>query len=336
MSSKQGMWDIAVVGATGLVGTAVLELLAQRSFPVGQVFPLASENSEGDSVAFGKRHLSVHTLEGFDFRQVQLALFCVPASVATQYIPSATQANCVVVDLSEAYRLDPQVPLVVAEVNADAIADYQQRNLIACPDSSILQLALTLQPLHQHNPLERINAVLLRAVSELGRAGIDELSGQSIALFNLKEIKRKQFEQQIAFNVLGQAGGRNVKDGANREMQLQQELQKILEDPDIGMNATAIQVPVFFGHSAALHVEFEDKLSTEQARKLLESQTRIRLVEDASAVSHAASDEHIYVSRVREDPTWDRGLNLGTVLDNVSAAANNGVHVAEILVKDYL
>lgn len=336
MSSKQGKLDIAVVGATGLVGRVILELLAERGFPVGQLFPLAGDDSEGDSVEFGKHHLTVHRLEGFDFRQVQLALFCVPADVALQSIPEALAAGAIVIDLSSAYRLQADVPLVVAEVNPTAIADYTSRHLIACPDSAAIQLALSLFPLHRENPLERINAVVMRAVSDIGRAGIDELSGQSIALFNLKERKPGHFSRQMAFNVLGHGGGGKEKQGALCENHLQQELKKILEDPDIGLNVTATQVPVFFGYSAALHVEFKEKISTEQARKLLELEPRISLVEDATVVSHAANSDHVYVSRIREDSTWDRGLNLWTVMDNVRAAAINGVHVAEILVKDYL
>jgi aspartate-semialdehyde dehydrogenase len=342
MSEQQGKWDIAVVGATGLVGSAVLELLAQCDFPLGQLYPLASENSEGNSVEFGQRRLTVRNLAEFDFTQVRLALFCVPADVAKRFIPQATQAGCSVIDLSEASRLDPDVPLVIAEINPQAVANYQRKQIIACPDSSVIQTLLALYPLHQQNPLERINAVLMRAVSEIGRAGIDELSQQSIALFNLKEVKTKQFAQQIAFNVLAQAGGKKVKDGAKFEQNLQLELQKILEDPDIGMNVTATQVPVFFGHSTALHIEFKDKFSTEQARKLLLKQPRLSVTKDtsrgdyATAASHAANDAHIHVSRVRADPSWDRGLNLWVVSDNIQTAANNGVHVAEILVKDYL
>lgn len=342
MSQQQGKFDIAVVGATGLVGSAVLELLTECEFPVGQIYPLASEDSDGNSVEFGERRLIVHQVEGFDFHQVQLALFCVPAEIARTYAPRATQAGCIVIDLSAAYRLDPQVPLVVADVNSDAVAGYQNKHIIACPDSSLIQILLALSPLHRQDPLERINAVFMLAVSELGKAGIDELSSQSIALFNLKEVKTRLFGQQIAFNVLAQSGGKTVKDGAKYEFQLQQELQKILEDPDIGMNVTATQVPVFFGHSAALHVEFKDEISTEQARKILSKQSRLTLVEAAghggfaSAVSHAANDEQIYVSRVREDPSWERGLDFWVVADNIRAAANNGVLVAEILVKGYL
>ncbi|MBI1425337.1 MAG: aspartate-semialdehyde dehydrogenase [Gammaproteobacteria bacterium] len=342
MSKQQGKWDVAVVGATGLVGGAVLELLARRNFPIGQLYPLASENSEGKSVEYGDHRLTVHLLDNFDFRNVQLALFCVPSDVAKVHIPEASQAGCTVIDFSDAYRLDPAVPLVVAEVNPHALAEVSDGSIIASPDSSIIQCLLALHPLHQRNPLERINAVFMRAVSELGQAGIDELSSQSIALFNMKEMKSREFSQQIAFNVLAQSGGKKVKDGAKQEYHLQQELQKILEDPDIGMNVTATQVPVFFGHSAALHIEFKDKFSTEQAQKLFGTQTRIRLVNEArqarfaTAVSHAANDENIYISRLREDPSWDRGLNMWVVSDNIRTAANNGVLVAETLVKDYL
>lgn len=342
MIEGQGKLDIAVVGATGLVGGAVMELLPQRELPLGQIYPLASSNSEGNSVDYGQYRLMVHDLAKFDFTQVQLALFCVPADVARTYIPLATQAGCIAIDLSSAYRLEPQVPLVIAEINPDNIAEYQDKKIIACPDSSLIHCLLAINPLHRQNPLERINAVFMRAVSEIGKAGINELSGQSIAMFNLKEVKPKHFAQQIAFNVLAQSGGKSVKDGAKLEHNLQLELQKILQDPDIGMNVSAVQVPVFFGHSAALHIEFKDKMSREQARKHLAKQSGLTLVDDpghgkyATAVSHAANDGQIFISRVREDASWDRGLDLWVVADNIRAAANNGVQVAEILVKDYL
>lgn len=342
MSNQQGKFNIAVVGATGLVGTAVLEILSQRSFPVADLFPLASENSEGNSVEFGQRHLSVRQLDGFDFRDVQIAIFCVPDDVARVFVPEASQAGCTVIDLSAAFRHASDVPLIAAEVNPEAVAGYQSSNIIACPDSSVLQTLLATFPLHQFNPLERINAVFMRAVSELGRVGMDELSSQSIALFNLKPIKSKLFQEQVAFNVLPQSGGRAVNDFEKFELSLQLELQKILEDPDIGMNVTAIQVPVFFGHSAALHIELRDNISTEQARKHLKRQPRLTLVGNtdqsnfATAVTHAANDGQIYVSRVRLDPSWERGIDMWVVADNIRTAANNGVQVAEILVKDYL
>ena len=342
MSREQGKCDIAVVGATGLVGSAVLELLAQHQFPLGQLYPLASENSEGNSVEFDQHRMTVRNLEGFDFRDVQLALFCVPTEVAKSYVPQAAQAGCVVIDFSDAFRLDPDVPLVIAEINPQAVAEFQTRNIIASPDASIIQSLLALNPLHRQNPLERINAVFMRAVSEIGRAGINELSNQSIAMFNLKEVKSQQFAQQIAFNILAQSGGKTVKGGAELEHQLQQELQKILQDPDIGMNVTAVQVPVFFGHSASLHIEFKDKISVQQARKLLSKQIPLKLVDDAkhgkfaTAVTHAANHDRIYISRIREDVSWERGLDMWVVADNIRAAANNGVLLAEVLVKSYL
>lgn len=334
--------DIAVVGASGLVGGAVIEQLAQRDFPVGQLFPLASAESEGNTVQFGKRHLSVHDLATFDFAKVALAFFCVPEDVAREHIPRATAAGCIVIDQSPVYRLDPEVPLVIPQCNAQAIGDYLLKRIIASPDSSIIHILLALLPLHHSARLERINAVALRAVSEIGKAGIDELSGQSIAMFNLKPIEQQQFSQQIAFNVLPEAGGKGMLAGMRLETQLQEEFQKILQDPDIQMNATALQVPVFFGHSHVLHVEFQEEIATQTACQALRDGGLVNLVqaeeeaEFASAVNDAANDDQIFVSRVREDRTWPRGLDLWVVADNIRCAANNSVNIAEILVKDYL
>jgi aspartate-semialdehyde dehydrogenase len=340
MPNEQGNWNLAVVGATGLIGTAVVERLAQGSLPLGELFLLGSERSEGDSVEFGRRRMVVHALEGFDFRNVDLALFCVPEPVARQYIPLATGAGCMVIDLSPAYRLEPDVPLVAGAINPQSLAGFANHNLISCPDSSVLHSLSILQALEPLGTPVRFHAVFMRAVSEAGRAGVEELSRQSIALFNLKPIESRVFEQQIAFNVLAQAGQtRDAK--RDIEQQLQSELKKILEVPDIGINIAAVQVPVFFAHSASLHIDFEDIFSMERASKSLSKNPRICLLNDAagkqpSAVTHAADDERVYVGRLRQTPGRETELECWSVADNIRAAANNGVLVAEILVKDYL
>lgn len=334
--------DIAVVGATGLVGGAVIELLAQRDFPVGRLYPLASAESEGTSIEYDKHRLTVHDLAEFDFSKVTLAFFCVPEDVAREHIPRASGAGCIVIDQSPAYRLDPEVPLVIPQCNAQAVGDYGLKKIIASPDSSVIHSLIPLLSLHYAYRLERINAVQMRAVSEIGRAGISELSSQSIAVFNLKPIEQKYFQQQIAFNVLPQAGGMSAAAGVRLETLLQEEVQKILQDPDIQVNVTATQVPVFFGHSQALHIEFQEEIAIQDARERLMDDALGKLVqilddgEFATAVENAANNDQIFISRIREDMTWPRGLNLWVVADNIRCAANNSVNIAEILVKDYL
>jgi len=338
MPNEQGNWNLAVVGATGLIGNAVVERLAQGAFPLGELSLLASEHSDGNSVEFGRRRMVVHALESFDFQGVELALFCVPESVARQHIPRAIKAGCFVIDLSPAHRLDPDVPLVAGEFNPQSLAGFAKRNLVACPDSSVLHSLTILQALESLGSLQRFHGVFMRAVSEAGRAGVEELSRQSIALFNLKPIECRVFPQQIAFNVLARAGASE----RDIEQQLQSELKKILEVPDIDISIAAVQVPVFFAHSASLHIDFEDNFSMERARKTLSTNPRICLLADAtpgkqpSAVTHAADDERVHIGRLRQASGRATELECWSVADNIRAAANNGVLVAEILVKGYL
>jgi len=335
-------FDIAVVGATGLVGGAVIDLLAQHDFPLGQLYLLASSESEGTPVEYGKKRLTVHDLAEFDFSKVALAFFCVPDDVAREFIPVATGAGCIVIDQSPVFRLDPEVPLVIPHCNAQAAGDYGMKRIIASPDSSIIHSLIPLLPLHQVYRLERINAVQMRAVSEIGKAGITELSNQSIAMFNLKPIEHRYFQPQIAFNVLPQAGGGAAVASERLEALLQEEVQKILQDPDIQVSVTATQVPVFFGHSQALHIEFQEEIAIQDVRERLMDEALVKIIDTAedgdyaTAVGNAANNDQIFISRIREDTTWPRGLNLWVVADNIRCAANNSVNIAEILVKDYL
>ncbi len=329
--------NVAVVGATGLVGGAVLEKLAQAQMNVGNVFALASDETEQQTVEYGGRHLTLHTLDQFDFSQVHLAIFCVPADVAQTYAPQATEAGCWVIDHSYSFRADEAVPLVVAGINPQDLA-LAERKIVACPDSSATPLAYLIDMLLPVGQIERMNLVAMRAVSDIGRQGVEELSKQSVALFNLKPLETKQFDKQIAFNVL--AGNKSKQNAStyDLELSLQDEIQKVFHDPDIVINSTVTYVPVFFGHSLSVHLELSQTVTKEKVIELIKKSSRLIFCDDCpTVVTDAVQQEKIYIGHVRQDETWDSGLNLWLVADNIhSGAAINSVQVAEILVKDYL
>jgi aspartate-semialdehyde dehydrogenase len=333
--------DIAVVGATGLVGSAVLEHLSESKISVGQIYPLASEQSDAESVAFGKKHLAVHDLKNFDFSKVKLSFFCVPDDVASQYIDRAAAAGSLCIDFSTASRLKDDVPLIVSDVNEDDLKDLKG-NIVASPDSSVVHLAQILAPLKTLGVVERVNAVLMRAVSEHGRKAIDELSKQSIALFNLKPIKTKHFAKQIAFNILPHGchtGGKHAGKGLVAELEL--ELRKVLNDDGLLLNSALAQVPVFFGHSMAIQLEFAAEVPIKKVEDLINASSDLHLIDQElnspSVVSDAVNQSGVYLGAIRQDPTWPQGINLWAVADNINqGAAINGVQLAEILVKDYL
>jgi len=332
--------DIAVIGATGLVGSAVLEHLAESKMSVGQVYPLVSDQCDAETVSFGTKHLSVHTLSGFDFSKVQLCFFCVPAEVVSKYISKAVAADCYCIDFSEVSRLKPDVPLVVAGVNEEDLQGFKGR-VVASPDSSITHLAMLLSPLRTLDIIERVNVTLMRSVSEFGRKAIDELSEQSIALFNLKPIKTKHFSSQVAFNVLPHAchAAANNEQGLTAELEL--ELRKILHDDALLLNSMLTQVPVFFGHSMTVQFEFATEVPIKSLIDLIKQASDLHLVDrvpnSPSVITEAVNQAGVYIGSVRQDPTWPQGVNLWAVADNVhQGAAINGVQLAEILVKDYL
>lgn len=340
--------DIAVVGATGLVGRAVLEHLAESNLSVGQIYPLASDHSDAESVLFGKRNLSIHTLSGFNFSDVQLCFFCVPAEVVSEYIGKAVAADCYCIDFSEVSRLNSDVPLVVAGVNEEDLQGMQGK-VVASPDSSITHLAMLLSPLKVLDVIERVNVTLMRSVSEFGKQAIDELSAQSIALFNLKPIKTKHFSRQIAFNVLPHAchttgskvGSNASRNDSNMVADLELELRKILHDDALSLNSMLTQVPVFFGHSMTVQFEFAAEVPIKKVTALIKQTSDLHLLDQGlnspTAITEAVNQSGIYVGSVRQDPTWPQGVNLWAVADNVhQGAAINGVQLAEILVKDYL
>ena len=337
-------FDVAVVGATGAVGTAMLEILAERDFPCGKVYALASERSVGERVTFAGRELKVENLADFDFSRAQLGLFSPGASVSAVYAPKAAAAGCVVVDNTSQFRYEADIPLVVPEVNPQALARYKARGIIANPNCSAIQLMVALKPIYDAVGIERINIATYQAVSGAGRRGIEQLATETALLLNGKPLEKGgKFPRQIAFNVLPQVDEFQDNGYTREEMKIVWETQKILEDGNIKVNATAVRVPVFYGHSEAVHLETRDKISAQAARALLAKAPGVVVLDDRrpggypTAVTEAARRDAVFVGRIREDLSHPRGLDLWVVADNVrKGAALNSVQIAELLVKSYL
>ncbi len=341
--SDQKTYDVAVVGATGAVGEVMLEILAERKFPVGKVYALASERSVGKKVSFGNKSLVVEDLAKFDFSKVQIGLFSPGASISEEYAPIAASQGCVVIDNTSQFRYDDDIPLVVPEVNPHAVGQYTNRGIIANPNCSTIQMLVALKPLHDAATITRINVCTYQAVSGSGKPAIDELAGQTVSLLSSQEAKVEVYPKQIAFNVIPQIDVFLENGYTKEEMKMVWETHKIMEDPNIMVNPTAVRVPVFFGHSEALHIETQDKLSAEQATELLKNAPGIEVIDERkdggypTAVSDAANKDATFVGRIREDISHDNGLNLWVVADNVrKGAALNSIQIAEVLIKDYL
>ena len=341
MSDKT--YDVAVVGATGAVGEVMLEILAERKFPVGKVYALASERSVGKEVQFGRKKLVVEDLAKFDFSKVQIGLFSPGASISEEYAPIAASQGCVVIDNTSQFRYDDDIPLVVPEVNPHAVAQYTNRGIIANPNCSTIQMLVALKPLHDAATITRINVCTYQAVSGSGKPAIDELAGQTASLLNGQEAKVEVYPKQIAFNVIPQIDVFLENGYTKEEMKMVWETHKIMEDPNIMVNPTAVRVPVFFGHSEAVHIETQDKLSAEEATELLKNAPGIEVIDERkdggypTAVSDAANKDATFVGRIREDISHDSGLNLWVVSDNVrKGAALNSIQIAEVLIRDYI
>ncbi|MBX9609668.1 MAG: aspartate-semialdehyde dehydrogenase [Gammaproteobacteria bacterium] len=336
-------YNVAVVGATGAVGETMLAILHQRNFPVGKVHAVASARSAGSRVAFGDQMLVVEDLDTFDFSQVQIGLFSPGASVSKVHAPRAGAAGCVVIDNTSQFRYDDDIPLIVPEVNPGALAQYKNRNIIANPNCSTIQMLVALKPIHDAVGIERINVCTYQAVSGTGKEAIEELATQTAALLNAKEAVANVYPKQIAFNVLPHIDVFQDNGYTKEEMKMVWETRKIMGDDSIQVNPTAVRVPVFFGHSEAVHIETREKISAEQVRALLEKAPGVTVLdrrEDGgypTAVTEAANQDPVYVGRIREDISHPRGINLWVVSDNVrKGAALNSIQIAEMLVKSYL
>ncbi len=330
---------VAIVGATGAVGEAMLSILAERQFPVSKLHLLASERSAGGKVAFGAQKITVEDLATFDPAGVDIALFSAGGSVSKQYAPKFAAAGAVVVDNSSAFRYDDDVPLVVAEVNPEQCAN-RPRGIIANPNCSTMQMLVALAPLHRAAGIERINVCTYQSVSGAGRSGLEELGRQTAAMLNFQPHEPAKFPVQIAFNLIPHIDEFLENGFTKEEMKLVWETRKILGDDSIQVNPTAVRVPVFFGHSEAVHLETKRKLTVDEARALLEAAPGVEVVDDRAPggyptpVTHAAGTDPVYVGRLREDLSHPRGLDLWIVADNIrKGAALNAVQLAEIVAK---
>jgi aspartate-semialdehyde dehydrogenase len=336
-------FDVAVVGATGVVGEAMFEILAERKFPVGKVYALASERSVGKTVRFGKKSLDVENLAEFDFSKVRIGLFSAGASVSAEYAPKAAAAGCVVVDNTSRFRYDDDIPLVVPEVNPEKIAEFRNRGIIANPNCSTIQMLVALKPIYDAVGITRINVATYQAVSGAGRAAVEELANQAVAMLSGKPLKIKGKAKQIAFNAVPHIDVFQDNGYTKEEMKMVWETRKIMGDESIAVNPTAVRIPAFFGHSEAVHIETRDKISAAQVCALMRKAPGVKLVNGTdighypTAVTDASGKDPVFVGRVREDISHPTGINLWIVADNIrKGAALNSVQIAEILAKNYL
>lgn len=336
-------FDVAVVGATGAVGEAILEILASRDFPINKLYPLASKRSTGNTLLFKNKPLFVQDLDEFDFSQVQIALFSAGGSVSAKYAPRAAEAGCVVIDNTSHFRYESDVPLVISEVNPEAVGEYRARNIIANPNCSTMQMLVALKPIYDAVGINRINVATYQAVSGTGRAAIVELAEQSGKLLNGLASDPHVYPKQIAFNVIPHIDLFQDNGYTKEEMKMHWETQKILDDPNIAVNATAVRVPVFYGHSEAINIETRDKITAEQARAVLANAPGVVVLDEQTPggyptpATEASGEDAVFVGRIREDISHSYGLNMWVVSDNVrKGAALNAVQIAEILIRDYL
>lgn len=337
------LYDIAVVGATGAVGKTILKVLEERKFPVGNVYLLASSRSAGKKVEFNGGWVTIEDLETFDFSKAQIGLFSPGASISKIYAPKAAAAGCVVVDNTSEFRYDDDIPLVVPEVNPDAVAGYKTRGIIANPNCSTIQMLVALKPIYDAVGISRVNVSTYQAVSGSGNEAIEELAKQTANLLNMKPVETNVYPKQIAFNCIPQIDVFMENGYTKEEMKMVWETKKIMGDESILVNPTAVRVPVFFGHSEAVHIETDRKITAAEAKALFEKTEGIVLIDEhvdggyPTAVSDAANTNPVYVGRVREDITIENGLDIWVVADNVrKGAATNTVQIAEVLIKDYI
>ena len=338
-----GAIDVAVVGATGVVGEAMLEILAERKFPIGKVHALASERSVGKTVMFGNKALKVADLAEFEFSQCKISLFSAGASVSDVYAPQAAAAGCIVVDNTSRFRYDDNIPLVVPEVNPEKISEYKHSGIIANPNCSTIQMVVALKPIYDAVGIKRINVATYQAVSGAGRAAVEELARQTATLLNGEPLEIEGAAKQIAFNAVPHIDAFQDNRYTKEEMKLVWETRKIFGDDSIAINPTTVRVPVFFGHSEAVHIETETKISAEDVCDLMRNASGVELMDGTetgkypTAVTESAGNDPVYVGRVREDISHRSGINLWIVSDNIrKGAALNSVQIAEILVKNHL
>ena len=333
-------FNVAIAGATGAVGQALIEILEERDFPVDQLFLLASERSEGKRLQFRGKSVTVRRLDQFDFAAAQIGLFSAGGALSAEFAPKAAAAGCVVIDNTSKFRFEDDVPLVVPEVNAHRIGDYGKRNIIANPNCSTIQMLVALKPIYDAVGIERINVATYQAVSGAGAGGVRELDGQTAKLLNGKPIEAEVMPVQIAFNAVPQIDVFQDNGYTFEEMKMVRETRKLLEDDAIQVNPTCVRIPVFYGHSEAVYIETGEPITPERARLLLRNAPGVQLRDDQvpggypTAVGEAAGKDPVFVGRIRQDLSRPNGLNLWVVSDNVrKGAALNSVQIAEGLLE---
>ena len=333
-------FDVAIVGATGAVGEVMLEILEARDFPVRKLYLLASERSEGKKLQFRGKSVTVQNLETFDFNQVQIGLFSAGGSISAEFAPKAAAAGCIVIDNTSQFRRDEDIPLVVPEVNPHMIPEYGDRRIIANPNCSTIQMLVALKPIYDAVGISRINVATYQAVSGSGKRGVEALATETAKLLNAQPIEQDVYPQQIAFNAIPLIGDIQENGYSMEEMKMVWETRKIFEDESIEVNPTCVRIPVFFGHSEAVHIETKEAISAAQATELLASASGVEVIDERSdpdfptPVRDAAGTDPVFVGRIRKDISTERGLNLWVVSDNVrKGAALNSIQIAEVLVK---
>ncbi len=341
MSDKK--YNVAIVGATGAVGQTLIRILEQRQFPVDQLYLLASERSAGETMSFNKKQYTIENIENFDFLKAQIGLFSAGSSISAKYAPIAGKAGCIVVDNTSQFRYEDDIPLVVPEVNPEAIVQYKKHNIIANPNCSTIQMLVALKPIYDAVGITRINVATYQSVSGTGKEAIDELAGQTARLLNGQEPEINVYPKQIAFNVLPHIDVFLENGYTKEEMKMVWETQKIFADKDIVVNPTCVRVPVFYSHSEAVHIETKSKISLEDVYELLGKAPGVRVLDTRkdggypTAIGEGTDHDEVWVGRVRKDISHPNGLNLWIVSDNLrKGAALNSIQIAEELIKSYL
>jgi aspartate-semialdehyde dehydrogenase len=335
-------FHVAVVGATGAVGNEMIKILEERNFPVAKLKLLASERSLGKSLEYMGKSIPVEVLKEDSFTGVQIGLFSAGGSISEKFAPLAAQAGCVVVDNTNAFRMVPDIPLVVPEVNPEAIALYKNRGIIANPNCSTIQMVVALKPIHDAVRIKRIVVSTYQAVSGTGKKAVEELSNQTRALLSFQEPVIKVYPYQIAFNCLPQIDVFMDNGYTKEEMKMIKETKKIMNDPSIAVTATTVRVPVFYAHSESVNIETEKKITPQEVRNLLAKAPGVVVVDDPQQRQYpmaidAVGKDATFVGRIREDESIPNGINMWVVSDNLrKGAALNAVQIAEILVRDYL
>ena len=336
MTTGKDGYRVAVVGATGAVGETMLEILAERKFPIAEVAALASSRSVGREVSFGRKSLIVDDLATFDFSGWDFALFSAGGSVSAEHAPRAAKAGCTVIDNTSHFRMDPEVPLVVPEVNGAVLDDFAGGAIIANPNCSTIQMLLAVAPIHRRYGVSRINVATYQSVSGAGKSAMEELGRQSADRFNFRDPEPKAFKAPIAFNVIPEIDVFEDNGYTKEEMKMHRETRRIFDDSEIAVNATAVRVPVFIGHGEAIHLETREPFDLAEVRSLLAEAQGVCLAdvpECVTPMTHAAGKDEVCVGRVRQDLSHPNGLNLWVVADNVrKGAALNAIQIAEYLV----